>query len=101
MLKRRNVNLEPESPLAESNKQVCDWQQQSFPLTASQTSDTICYISTSVSLLLCVQVPLDLSIPAILENISSPNPQNQLAGVQSCRKLLSKERNPPLDAIIA
>ena len=47
------------------------------------------------------QIPLDLSIPSILENISSPNPQNQLAGVQSCRKLLSKERNPPLDAIIA
>lgn len=23
MLKRRNVNFEPESPLAESNKQVC------------------------------------------------------------------------------
>ena len=58
-------------------------------------------ISLFLSLSHNTQIPLDLSIPAILENISSPNPQNQLAGVQSCRKLLSKERNPPLDAIIA
>ena len=47
-----------------------------------------------------LQIPLNLSIPAIVENVSSPNPQNQLAGVQSCRKLLSKEKNPPLDSII-
>lgn len=63
----------------------------------------ILYICDSCTLrcCVCVQIPLDLSIPAILENVSSPNLQNQLAGVQSCRKLLSKERNPPLDAIIA
>ena len=57
--------------------------------------------SLSPPSLCTTQIPLDLSIPSILENISSSNPQNQLAGVQSCRKLLSKERNPPLDAIIA
>lgn len=35
-----------------------------------------------------------------LQNVMSTDPQHQLAGVQSCRKLLSKERNPPLDSII-
>lgn len=66
MLKRRNLNVEPESPLTESNKQVT----------------------------------VDLSIPSIVENINSTNPLNQYAGVQSCRRLLSKERNPPLDNIV-
>ncbi|KAL5457708.1 hypothetical protein EMCRGX_G034995 [Ephydatia muelleri] len=46
------------------------------------------------------QVSLDLSIPAIVENVFSSNPVNQLAGVQSARKLLSREKNPPLDSII-
>lgn len=46
------------------------------------------------------QQPLDLSVPAIVANLSSADPQNQLSGVQACRRLLSKERNPPLDSII-
>lgn len=66
LLKRRNMTVEPETPLTESNKQI----------------------------------PIDLSIPFIVENIQSTNPQRQMAAVQSCRKLLSKERNPPLDSII-
>jgi importin subunit alpha-2 len=45
-------------------------------------------------------VPLDLSLPAIVANVTSLNPQAQFAGVQSCRKLLSKEKNPPIDAVI-
>ncbi|CAI8046290.1 Importin subunit alpha-1, partial [Geodia barretti] len=45
-------------------------------------------------------VPLDLSLPAIVSNINSLNPEAQLSGVQSCRKLLSKEKNPPIDAVI-
>jgi importin subunit alpha-2 len=45
-------------------------------------------------------VPLDLSLPAIISNINSPSPEAQFSGVQSCRKLLSKEKNPPIDAVI-
>lgn len=66
MLKRRNMTIEPDTPLTESNKQI----------------------------------PLDLSIPSIVENVRSPNVQKQLSGVQSCRRLLSKEVNPPLDSVI-
>ncbi len=67
-----------------------------------------CYISPPFSFsfhlcsspLLLNQVPHDLSVPSIVEHIHSPNPVKQLAGVESCRKLLSRERNPPLDSII-
>jgi len=46
------------------------------------------------------QIPLDLSIPAIVENIQSSNPDRVFSGVQSCRKLLAKGRKPPLDGIV-
>lgn len=70
MLKRRNVKLEADPPLTESNRQNT------------------------------VVVPLDLSLPAIVKNLNSSDVMCQLSGVQSCRKLLSRERNPPVDIIL-
>lgn len=45
-------------------------------------------------------IPQDSSIPTIVENVMSANPANQLVGVQTARRLLSREKNPPLDTII-
>lgn len=36
----------------------------------------------------------------IVANASSPDPDIQLTAVQAARKLLSSDRNPPIDALI-
>ena len=38
--------------------------------------------------------------PPPSQNVASSNPQAQFSGVQSCRKLLSKEKNPPINDVI-
>lgn len=40
------------------------------------------------------------SLQSIVENSASPNPTTQLGAVQAARKLLSKDRNPPIDELI-
>ncbi|XP_070579990.1 importin subunit alpha-1-like [Ptychodera flava] len=46
------------------------------------------------------QASAQMSIEAIKADICSANPQKQLQATQAARKMLSRERNPPLDAII-
>lgn len=40
------------------------------------------------------------SLEVIVQNASSPEPKTQLIGVQAARKLLSSDRNPPIDDLI-
>lgn len=45
--------------------------------------------------------PLTQSLETIVQNASSDQPAVQLSAVQSARKLLSSDRNPPIDDLIA
>lgn len=45
--------------------------------------------------------PVSLSLATIVENASSTQPDVQLNAVQAARKLLSSDRNPPIDDLIA
>lgn len=40
------------------------------------------------------------SLEVIVQNASSSEPKTQLSGVQAARKLLSSDRNPPIDDLI-
>lgn len=47
------------------------------------------------------QSPLpNLSLDEIVTNIQSANPAAQFHAVQGIRKMLSRERNPPIDTVI-
>lgn len=41
-----------------------------------------------------------MGLDEILENIMSQNPTNQFQAVQAVRKMLSREKNPPIDIVI-
>jgi HEAT repeat protein len=45
--------------------------------------------------------PVTLSLESIVQNASSNDPAVQLNAVQAARKLLSSDRNPPIDDLIA
>lgn len=44
--------------------------------------------------------PVQMSIEDILTNIQCTNPTLQYKAVQSVRKMLSREKNPPIDTVI-
>lgn len=44
--------------------------------------------------------PASLSLDEILVSIQSPNPTHQFQAVQAVRKMLSREKNPPIDIVI-
>lgn len=45
--------------------------------------------------------PVALSLEEIMDLIANPHkPELQFAAVQAIRKMLSRERNPPIDAVI-
>lgn len=41
-----------------------------------------------------------MSLDEIMSNIQSDNPSNQFQAVQGVRKMLSREKNPPIDTVI-
>ncbi len=48
-----------------------------------------------------VEKPNLYSLNAIVENVNTEDPEVRLLVVQSARKLLSSDRNPPIDELIA
>jgi importin subunit alpha-2 len=46
------------------------------------------------------QTALPASVSSIWEKMNSPSPASQLEGVKAARRMLSREKNPPLDALI-
>lgn len=44
--------------------------------------------------------PIQMSIEDIMTHIHSSNPTLQSKAVQSVRKMLSREKNPPIDTVI-
>lgn len=47
------------------------------------------------------QSPLpNLTLDEIVANFQNPNPSLQFVAVQAVRKMLSRERNPPIDTVI-
>lgn len=43
---------------------------------------------------------LTISLPELIENIKSSDPTTQLLATQTCRKLLSREKDPPINDMI-
>jgi importin subunit alpha-1/8 len=41
-----------------------------------------------------------MTLDDIIANIQNPNPTMQFQAVQAVRKMLSRERNPPIDTVI-
>lgn len=46
------------------------------------------------------QVGAPMTLEEIMSNILHPNPTMQFHAVQGVRKMLSRERNPPIDTVI-
>ncbi|XP_055904955.1 importin subunit alpha [Eupeodes corollae] len=46
------------------------------------------------------QSPVQMSVDEIVSAMNSPDPDRQFAGTQAARKMLSRERNPPIDMMI-
>lgn len=46
------------------------------------------------------QSPIPLSIDEIVAYMNSPDVERQFLGMQSARKMLSRERNPPIEVMI-
>lgn len=44
--------------------------------------------------------PISMTLEEIVTNIQSNNPTMQFRAVQTVRKMLSRERNPPIDTVI-
>uniref|UniRef100_A0A8D9E4N4 Importin subunit alpha-5 n=1 Tax=Cacopsylla melanoneura TaxID=428564 RepID=A0A8D9E4N4_9HEMI len=44
--------------------------------------------------------PIKMSVPEMIEGMKSDNPQIRMIATRSARKMLSKERHPPIDELI-
>lgn len=47
------------------------------------------------------QSPVLLSVDEIVAAMNSEDPERQFVGMQQARKMLSRERNPPIDVMIS
>lgn len=64
------------------------------------SSVIIPYASFVTSFLLLSSIQQNTSYAQIVQNASSDQPTLQLGAVQTARKLLSSDRNPPIDSLI-
>lgn len=46
------------------------------------------------------QSPVQMTVDEIVAAMQSTDPERQFAGMQAARKMLSRERNPPIDLMI-
>ncbi|XP_069839717.1 importin subunit alpha-8 [Dendropsophus ebraccatus] len=88
-LRRRRVEVSVELRKAKKDEQILKRRNvTSFPEDEALSPEQKCQ-----------QVP-SLSLDEIVEGINSENPDLELKCTQSARKMLSRERNPPLNDII-
>lgn len=46
------------------------------------------------------QAAVNMTLDEIIDNLKSKDPMHQFAAVQGVRKMLSRERNPPIETVI-
>ncbi|KAL1456474.1 hypothetical protein WDU94_001205 [Cyamophila willieti] len=56
--------------------------------------------SAEVSSQANIMSPIKLSVPEMIEGMKSEDPKTRMIATRSARKMLSKERNPPIDDLI-
>ncbi|NP_001081744.1 importin subunit alpha-1 [Xenopus laevis] len=90
-LRRRRVEVSVELRKAKKDEQILKRRNVCFP------EELI--LSPEKNAMQSIQVP-QLSLEEIVQGMNSGDNENELRSTQAARKMLSKERNPPLNDII-